>query len=170
MTQLVLGTPFLTIAGGSRRRHASRVRQTRPGAEVKGPGEQGARDPRCCAWETQGRHCLLPASSTAYSGRPGYCGFHELCRRFGTPATLEEFRRYQAECLERRYCIAITHYSADYLWPVLVGAPIADAKRIPPQPCQARGCSVRQDQEQAELEQRLRESADAARAVDDRSA
>lgn len=121
------------------------TRRTRePGDDDVPEAFEPPRVERTCAWETQGRRCLL-TPGVGPIGRPGYCGFHYGVRQQQFECTLLSFKAYHAWIIEAGYCSDISHYPAAYLWPVLVGVPVPVAQRIEPVPCRRKGCPIREE-------------------------
>lgn len=127
--------------------------------EADRPFEPGAEDAvkrelPTCAWETEGKRCLLLA--TVYVGltqhrdaqgelmRPGYCSWHAMC--LDSPALaddFDEFERWQCALLDEGYCTEFLHHRAAYVWATLRGQWRADAERAQAQACASARCWVR---------------------------
>jgi len=124
------------------------------------PFDPGAKDPAkrelpTCAWETEGKRCLLLA--TVWIGlsahrdaqseltRPGYCSWHAMC--LDSPALaddFDEFEQWTVALLAEGYCTEFLHHRASYVWGAVRGQWRADAERIPAQPCASARCWVRE--------------------------
>ena len=122
------------------------------------PFEPGAKDPvkrelPTCAWETEGKRCLMLATvwiglhphrdAQGETTRPGYCSWHAMC--LDAPALaddFDEFERWQLALTSEGYCTEFLHHRANYVWATLRGQWRADAERVRAQPCGSARCWV----------------------------
>lgn len=126
--------------------------------EADRPFEPGATDPAkrelpACAWETDGKRCLMLATvwiglhphrdAHGETTRPGYCSWHAMA--LDAPALAEdfdEFERWQLALTDEGYCTDFLHHRASYVWATLRGQWRADAERARAHPCGSPRCWV----------------------------
>lgn len=126
--------------------------QPPPAPVASGPAPREENDFDYCRWTTEGRACLLLASSwtSPYGTRdnqgktikPGYCHWHVMCLEApGLADDFDMFDKWRQDLLDRHVCTQYSHHPAPYVWRAMQGHSILDpAQRRLIERCPAYDC------------------------------